>query len=185
MSTRGTRLGSLLVGVLSLTTSVACRSLDRFNAEKQAAYCGSVIGAQLFQSGFIPSGEPPSLEIRLQLDTSSLNDRPGTLTSNDAGHGLCKDQPLFDEAALRAIPELFHDSLSQLEFGQGHEHDFFAFVDSTCKGTMIAVVSLLSNGAVEVRLLKPAADLPPMTDPGDLSGFALFYTQRNPNGCGF
>lgn len=187
MTPRGTRLRNLLVGLLSLTTSVACRSLDRFSAEKPAAYCGSVVGATTFQTGFIPSGQPPTLELRLQLDTSSLNDRPGTLTSNDAGHGLCKDLPLFDEAPLRAIPELFHDSLSQLEFGQGHEHDFFAWVDSTCKGTMIAVVSLLSNGAVEVRLLKPAPDLPPppMTDQGDLSGFALFYTQRNQNGCGF
>ena len=186
MSRRGTRLGCVLGGALALA-SFGCRSLDRFDAEKPAAYCGGVVGARTFQSGFIPTGEPPTLEIRLQLNTSSLNDRPGTLTSSDAGHSLCGDKPLFDEAPLRAIPELFHDSLSQLEFGNGHEHDFFAWVDSTCKGTMIAVVSLLSNGAVEVRLLKPAPDLPPppTTDQGDYAGFALFYTQRNANGCGF
>ena len=108
-----------------------------------------------------------------------------TLTSNDAGHGICGDSPLFDEAPLRAIPELLHDALSQLEFGQGHEHDLLAWVDSTCKGTMLVVVSLLSNGAVEVRLFKPAPDLPPMTDQADLAGFGLFYLQRHQDGCGF
>jgi hypothetical protein len=187
MNTPGIRLPGLALALLALTTSVGCRSLDRFNAEKPAAYCGDVVGATAFQTGLIPSGSPPTLQVRLQLDTSSLSDRPGTLTSHDAGHGICNDSPLFDEAPLRAIPELLHDALSQLEFGQGHEHDLFAWVDSTCKGTMLAVVSLLSNGAIEVRLFKPAPDLPPppMTDQADLSGFALFYLQRNKTGCGF
>ena len=139
-----------------------------------------------FQTGLIPSGSPPTLQVRLQLDTSSLSNRPGTLTSRDAGHGVCGDSPLFDEAPLRAIPELLHDALSQLDFGQGHEHDLFAWVDSTCKGTMLTVISLLSNGAVEIRLFKPAPDLPSMTtDQADLAGFGLFYLQRNQNGCGF
>lgn len=193
MKTRGTRLHGAVLALSALTASVGCRSLDRFNAEKPAAYCGDVVGASgardehdpAFQTGLIPSGSPPTLRVRLQLDTSSLNDRPGTLTSNDAGHGICGDSPLFDEAPLRAIPELLHDALSQLEFGQGHEHDLLAWVDSTCKGTMLVVVSLLSNGAVEVRLFKPAPDLPPMTDQADLAGFGLFYLQRHQDGCGF
>jgi len=194
MKTPGTRLRDLALALLSLTASVSCRSLDRFNAEKPAAYCGDIVGATAstdgglagFQTGLIPSGSPPTLQVRLQLDTSSLSNRPGTLTSRDAGHGVCGDSPLFDEAPLRAIPELLHDALSQLDFGQGHEHDLFARVDSTCKGTMPTVISLLSNGAVEIRLFKPAPDLPSMTtDQADLAGFGLFYLQRNQNGCGF
>jgi hypothetical protein len=177
--TLGSALGALLAG--------GCRSLDRFDAERPAAYCGGVVGASAFQSGFIPEGSPPTLELKLQLDTSALTTRPGTLSTNDAGTGICGGSALFLDAPLRAIPDILHDALSQLEFGEGHEQDFFAWVDSTCKGTMLAVVSLLSNGSVEVRLLKPAPDLPPppMTDSADLSGFALFYMQRNPNGCGF
>jgi hypothetical protein len=184
MKRRGLRLMTLGVALGALAAG-GCRSLDRFDAEKPAAYCGGVVGASAFQAGFIPTGSPPSLELKLQLDTSALTTRPGTLSTNDAGTGICADSALFTDAPLRAIPEVLHDALSQLEFGEGHEQDFFAWVDSTCKGTMLAVVSLLSNGAVEVRLLKPAPDLPPMTDPADLSGFALFYMQRNPNGCGF
>ncbi|HEV8547480.1 MAG TPA: hypothetical protein VGQ57_00605 [Polyangiaceae bacterium] len=175
-----------LAAVACALLAASCRSLERFDADKPAAYCGGVVGAANFSSGFIPSGSPPNLELRLQLDTSSLTDRPGSLSSNDAGRGVCDKLPLFDEAPLRAIPELLHDALSQMEFGDGHEADFFAWVDSTCKGTMLAVVSLLHNGAVEVRLLKPGPDLPPMTtDAADLSGFALFYTTKNEKGCGF
>ncbi len=175
----------LLACAGALASGTACRSIDRFDAEKPAAYCGGVVGAQVFQTGFIPTGSPPSLELRLQLDTSSLTDRPGSLTANDAGTGVCQQAPLFDEAPLRAIPEVLHDALSQMNFGQGHEHDFFAWVDSTCRGTMLAVVSLLTNGAVEVRLLKPAADQSPEIDQSERAGFALFYLQRSQTGCGF
>jgi hypothetical protein len=173
---------AITLGVLGGTS---CRSLDRFNTEKPAAYCGSLVGATTFHSGFIGNGAPPSLELRLELDTSSLSDRPGALSSDDASAGFCKPAPLFDEAPLRAIPEILHDALSQADLGQGHEHDFFAWVDSTCQGTMLAVVSLLTNGAVEVRLLKPAPDVSPMADPSQRPGFALFYLQRSEKGCAF
>jgi hypothetical protein len=159
--------------------------MDRFNTEKPAAYCGSLVGATVFHSGFIPVGAPPSLRLKLELDTSSLADRPGTLNSSDAEGGLCKPDALFIDAPLRAIPEVLHDALSQMELGQGHEHDFLAWVDSTCQGTMLAVVSLLTNGAVEVRLLKPGADISPEADPSQRSGFALFYLQRSETGCAF
>ena len=101
------------------------------------------------------SGAPPSLSLRLDLDMSSLTTRPGVLTSNDRATGFCsnKGRPLFEEASLRAIPQISNDALSQAEFGEGHDHDFFAWVDSTCQGTMLAVISLLKNDAVEVRLL--------------------------------
>ena len=159
--------------------------MDRFDTDGPPAYCGSLVGATTFHSGFIQTGAPPSLELALELDTSSFADRPGSLSSNDAATGFCAPAPLFAEAPLRAIPEILHDALSQAELGQGHEHDFFAWVDSTCQGTMLAVVSLLTNGAVEVRLLKPGPDVSPMADPRERSGFALFYLSRSETGCGF
>jgi hypothetical protein len=123
----------------------------------------------------------------LKLSTASLSSRPGTLSSNDAQLGFCSGggQALFENAPLRAIPEMFHDSLSQLEFGEGHVQDFFAWVDSSCQGTMLAVVSLLTNGAVEMRLMKPAADPPPNAGPDQQPGFALFYMEKSEVGCGF
>jgi hypothetical protein len=188
MTPRGTGLRArLFVAALSVLALASCRNLDRFDTEKPAAYCGSIIGGPVFESGFIRKGAPPSLELRLEIDTSSLTDRPGSLTTNDGAGGFCKPAPLFDEAPLRAIPELLHDALSQADLGQGHEHDFFAWVDSACEGTMLAVVSLLTNGAVEVRLLKPGPDLPALADEDQAkrAGFGLFYLQRSRTGCGF
>jgi hypothetical protein len=174
-----------LAAAVALAALGGCRDIDRFNTERPAAYCGSLVGATAFHSGFIQNGAPPSLELKLELDTSSLSDRPGTLSANDADGGFCKPSPLFADAPLRAIPEVLHDALSTADLGQGHEHDFFAWVDSTCQGTMLAVVSLLTNGAVEVRLLKPGPDVSPMADPSQRSGFALFYLQRSETGCSF
>lgn len=174
------------VVVLLSTCLFGCRSLDRFDTQGNAAYCGS-IGAPTFHAGFIPTGAPPSLGLRLELTTSALATRPGTLTSNDSQNGFCSGEghALFEDASLRAIPEMFHDTLSQLEFGEGHEQDFFAWVDSNCQGTVLAVVSLLTNGSVEVRLMKPAADPLPNAGPEDTPGYALFYLQRSDQGCGF
>jgi len=188
VTARAGGLGARLFVALAATAALAsCRSIDRFDTEKPAAYCGAIIGGPVFESGFIRKGAPPSLELRLELDTGSLTDRPGSLTSNDGAAGFCKPAPLFDEAPLRAMPELLHDALSQADLGPGHEHDFFAWVDSACEGTMLAVVSLLTNGAVEVRLLKPGPDLPALADEDQEKrpGFGLFYLQRSATGCGF
>jgi hypothetical protein len=176
------------LALIAMALAVAgCRSLDRFDTSGEAAYCGSIVGAQgsAFQDGFIPENTPPSLSLVLELDTDHLTTRPGTLTSDDQTTGLCRatGEPLFRNAPLRAIPEIFHDDLSGAEFGDGHQHDFFAWVDSTCQGTMVAVVSLLTNGAVEVRLMKPAAEAPADAPADERSGFAKFYLRRNEKGC--
>lgn len=176
--------------LLALATAAAlggCRSLARFDTEPPAAYCGAIVGGAAFHDGFIRSGAPPSLELSLQLDTSSLTTRPGSLTSNDGASGFCSPAPLFEGAPLRAIPKMLNDALSQADLGPGHEHTFFAWIDSVCQGTMVAVVSLLTNGDVEVRLLKPGPEQP-VDAPEDAAkspGFALFYLQRRANGCGF
>ena len=165
--------------------SAGCRSLERFDTSGQAAYCGAMVRAPLFQDALLPDNTPPNLHLHLELDVSSLTTHPGTLTSSDAETGLCSSEgkPLFDGARLRAIDEMFHDSLSDLQFGDGHQHDFFAWVDSTCQGTMLAVISLLTNGDVEVRLLKPAADPPEGASAAERPGFAVFGLKRSETGC--
>jgi hypothetical protein len=64
--------------------------------------------------------------------------------------------------------------LSTLSFGEGHVHDFFAWVDSTCQGTMVAVVSLMKDNQVELRLFKPMRLPPPDAGPAETPGFAMF-----------
>jgi hypothetical protein len=190
---RSLRAASVAIA-LCATSALSCGDLEGFTSKRGEAYCGT-LGLPPFQEGFVKKGEPSTLEVALVLDTNKLNTYPGLLSSNDP-QGLCgtSDAPqvLFQNAQLRAIPALQHDVLSALTFGEGHDHDFFAWVDSTCQGTMLAVVSLMKNNYVELRLFKPAHAPPPDATPAESPGFALFHLNPKPldkpdreGGCGF
>jgi hypothetical protein len=173
-------LSASVLGVLGVLSAslLGCRDLESFQSKPGEAYCGTIIGAS-FESGFVKQNQPPDLELGLTLDIERLTSRPGELSSNDALNGMCAapgtPQRLFDKAPLRAIPEVDHDVLSSLTFGEGHVHDFFAWVDSSCQGTMLAVVSLMKNNQVELRLFKPARVPQPNATPFDQPGFAVFH----------
>jgi hypothetical protein len=178
-----------------LLTTLSCKNLDRFDTKGKAAFCGQMVSAPAFHDGFVRDGQPGVLlAMKLTLDTSRLSSfsedkmtQLGALTSNDAETGLCSanGQALFESSPVRSIPQLDHDTLSTLSFGEGHDEDFFAWADSTCQGTMLAVVSLLRNSDVELRLFKPAPLLAQEAGPEQRPGFALFYLHREKNGCGY
>jgi hypothetical protein len=178
-------------GAISLLGAalLGCHNLDSFDSKPGESYYGTV-GSPDFQSGFIQEGSPPSLELALRLDTSKLSSEPGMLRSREgqtsSALGLCGEQQLFANVALRAIPEVERDSLSALTFGEGHDHDFFAWVDSTCEGTMLSIVSLLKNDQVELRLFKPARRPAPDTPSSARPGFAVFHLDaRKESDIGF
>jgi len=174
------------IALAVLIATVGCRNLDNFTSKPGDAYCGQLLSQPEFQDGFLPQGSRPNLELSLRLEMSKLTSEPGKLTSNDATTGLCASSTgaLFQNAQLRAIPAVDHDVLSTLTFGEGHEHDFFAWVDSSCQGTMLALVSLMKNQEVEIRLFKPAR-LPPSNAPPDQQpGFAMFHFEVQKGGCG-
>jgi len=162
-----------------------CRNLDRFDTDGSAAFCGSMVSAPFANEGFSPSGPPRDLRMRLELDVDRLQSAPGTLTTDDAGHGICGDAPLFDGAALRGIPEMQHDPLSTLSFLESSDYDFFAWVDSSCAGTLVSVVSLMKDDDVQVRLLKPAPEAATDAGAAERPGFASFRLARRARGCDF
>jgi len=189
---------------------LGCTSLDRFDTDGNSAYCGPMVGSPAFHEGILPDGVPPALRMRMRLDIDALRERTsrahgsgesgaqnetrpsqtvvvGNIATDDATYGLCAAEGtvLFDNAALRAIPELDHDPLSTLEFGDGRDYNFFAWADSTCQGTMLAVVSLMRNDGIEVRILKPATLPPSEAQAESRPGFALFTLSRRNEGCGF
>jgi hypothetical protein len=201
---------SLRFAALALAALPACTSLDRFDTDGGAAYCGSMVGSPAFHEGILPEGVPPTLRLSMTLDVDALRERTsrafgssqsgaqsetrtadtvvvGRFTTDDASDGLCASggTVLFDNAPLRAIPELDHDPLSTLEFGEGRDYNFFGWVDSTCQGTMLSLISLMRSDAIEVRLLKPAAMPPAEAQAEHRPGFALFTLSRKNEGCGF
>jgi hypothetical protein len=67
----------------------------------------------------------------------------------------------------------------------GRDHNFMAWVDSSCAGPILAVVSLLKNDDVEVRLMRPPTPPARPNAPPREAGFALFPMTRHKNDCGF
>jgi hypothetical protein len=155
---------------LASTALAGCRDLERFDTADTGAYCGSIIDSDFTRSGFAPG-----LGLRLTLDVDALAVAPGTLTTNDAT-GPCSPLPEFDHAPLHVTPELFADPLSQLEFGATRDHNFVAWVDSTCQGSAFAVVSLMHTGQVEVRLLRNGTGIIGDTSPAQFGVFQLDRT---------
>jgi hypothetical protein len=178
----------------SLALLAGCSSLDRFDTKgTDAAYCGSLVARPPFADGLLPPKHTPSLVMRVSLDVGALMARGADpievarISTDDRDSGLCKGEgkALFEDAMLRTIPTLDHDPLSALEFATGRDYNFFGWVDSSCQNTMLAVVSLMRNDDVEVRLLKPAALPEPGAGPAESPGFGMFYLHRDSAGCPF
>jgi hypothetical protein len=118
--------------------------------------------------------------MRVDLDMSQLTTFPGTLTSDDSDDGPCTATPdhrTFNKAQLRVTKEVVSDALSSMTFEDGQVDNIIAWVDSSCRGTMLAIVSLYKNDRVEVRLLKPVD--PATVATGQRDAFALFTLQRS------
>jgi hypothetical protein len=169
--------------LLVLLAPLSCQSLDHFDTEGSAAYCGSIVTGRPVRT---PADEGGFGRIRMQLevDVDALTSVPGSLTTDDADpeiedRGPCYPRPTFDHAPLRVTPEVVSDSFSALVFEDGQVHNIVAWVDSTCRGSMLAVVSFYKNDRIGVRLLKPH-------DPGsDRDAFGRFDLSRSEGGCDF
>jgi hypothetical protein len=112
-----------------------------------------------------------------------LDTVPGTLATDDAADGPCAPRATFEDAPLVATPEIFHDAISQLSLGEARQRNLVTWAHATCRGPMLAVVSLLGSGDVEVRLLEPP-EAPREGSPGR-PAFALFELSRRHGDCGF
>jgi len=157
-----------------------CQSLDRFDTTKGGAYCGAIVSSQFVWTPPDKGGFGRTLRLKLEIDTGYLDTLPGYLTTDDGDVGPCAPSKTFERAPLRVTPEVVHDSLSLMTFEEGQTHNIIAWVDSTCRGSMLAVVSLYDRDRVEVRLLKPAQPNSATTT----DAFALFPLSRAKAGCG-
>jgi hypothetical protein len=156
----------------ALLALAGCRDLERFDTGASGAYCGTIIDSDFTRSGF-----EAGLGMRLTLDIDALDVAPGALSTKDgAVPGPCSPLPEFDSAPMRVTPEMFADPLSLLEFGATREHNFMAWVDSTCQASALAVVSLMHTGQVEVRLLRRGNAA---AGPATADEFGVFQLDRN------
>jgi hypothetical protein len=170
--------------LLLAASAVACEDLSRYSTGAGESYCGTIALGAAFRRGFTPR-----TQMRLQLDAAKIDtpDSPGVLSTrelrDEAAGGEVR---LLDGAFLRPIPPLIHDVLSRPDLGEGRERTaVYAVTPSDPEAeALLAVLSLRSDGNVEVRLLRAGAsddvaDLPE----GRRPLFGLFTLRRQPGAC--
>jgi hypothetical protein len=146
---------------------------------------GPLIGADFIRAGISSTTDGgAATRMCLTLDTDHLQDTPGALSTSDG---------MFHAVPMRTIPQIFHDPLSTLSFGEGRLKNLVYVVTASAPladgGTEVfAVVSLMQSGDVEVRLLHGAPRTlqdaaAPMPNGGNL--FAVFTLQRTSTSCSY
>ncbi len=168
-------LTSIATGLLGIALSTAgCKDITRFGTGPGESYCGQIV-----PGGFVRQGFAPGVRLRLHLDPDLIQHAPGDLATDDG---------LFEDAPLRPIPQLAHDSLSTMNFGEGRVRNLFFGAQPTRGATAHVIVSLLENENVEVRILRGA----PPTETEAVSAswygaelFGVFPLARQQGTCGF
>jgi hypothetical protein len=157
--------------------SAACRDVASFSTGPSEHFCGSVI-----QGPFVREGFGPATQMRLRLDANALQSAPGSLTTSDG---------LFRDAPLKVVPQIFHDPLSTLQFGEGRQRNLLYVVEPSSPSLGPAVtlfLSLMESGSVEVRLLRGAplsASPAPSASVPAPPIFGVFPLERREGDCGF
>ena len=159
---------------------LGCADNARWSTSEGESFCGAVTAAS-----FVRAGIPEGTTMRLELDAERLQSAPGRIWTSAFISG-----EKLSGAELRIIPQLLHDPLSTLSFGEGRVKNTLAIVDLPTiepgrSGTqLMVVVSLLQSGDVEVRLIRGAS--PGTAGAPDPAGqlFGVFRLQRQKGDCG-
>lgn len=165
-----------------LTTSMGCKNVSRFSSRDGDHFEGTVV-----QGSFVRAGVADDAKMCLLLDAGHLQDAPGTFSTSDGR---------FKDAQLRPIPQIWHDPLSTMAFGEGRSQNLVYVASPTASPATAAptdaqdvmvFLSLMDEGGLEVRLVRgaPVADsgtpLPAAASPM----FGVFTLDRHDGACSF
>src|SRR5215472_185614 len=106
-----------VVASLVATGLAGCRDLSAFNTGPHDRFEGAVVSAD-----FVRTGVDAGTTLCLTLDTDHLQDAPGALSTSDGR---------FARTPMRPIPQIWHDPLSTLSFGDGRFHNLIYVVVHT------------------------------------------------------
>ena len=163
-----------LAAVFALACLAGCRDLSAFSTTNGDRFENPVVDA-----GFVLAGLQPDTTLCLTLDTDHLQDTPGAISTDDG---------LFHRVPLRPIPQIWHDPLSTLSFGEGRLKNLIYVATSSTGDDVFVVVSLMQSGEIQVRLLRGAPSLPAEAGGTATSGgnlFAVFDLTRKSGPCSY
>jgi hypothetical protein len=161
-----------LAFVASVTGLGGCKDVDDFTTHQGEHYCGAIVAGPFVRDGF-----GPDVKLRLSFDAAAIASGPGTISSDDG---------LFVDAKLSPIPQVFHDPLSTLQFGEGQKRSLLYSVapSGTAGGAPLsAILSLMENGNVEVRLFRAGDPQRPAEPARAASYFGVFPLSRQKGDC--
>jgi hypothetical protein len=166
-----------------LATSIGCKAVSRFSSKDGDHFEGDVV-----KGSFVRAGVADDAKMCLLLDAAHLQDAPGTFSTSDGR---------FKNAPLRPIPQIWHDPLSTMTFGEGRSQNlvYVASPSPVADGgatsgdaqDVMVFLSLMDQGGLEVRLLRgaPVADsgtsMPAVASPM----FGVFTLDRRDGACSF
>ena len=165
------RSSSLFLVVLAAPLAIGCRDVSRYSSK------GDHYEGDIAKGSFVRTGLADDAKLCLVLDAEHLQDGPGTITSSDGR---------FRGTPLRPIPQIWHDPLSTLSFGDGRRQNLLYVATPLAEGGDITVVvSLMAEGGVELRMMRGA----PQTDGAAPSNtppmFGVFTLDRREGSCSF
>lgn len=167
---------------LALALSVGCKSTKRFSSKPGDHFEGEVV-----KGNFVRSGVPEDIKMCAVIDAEHFQDSPGFISTSDGR---------FRQTTLRPIPQIWHDPLSTLSFGDGRVQNM-VFMATPEPGDaalndaqdVLVVMSLMEEGGIEVRLLRgaPQADSGVATPPQPQAPpvFGVFTLERREGTCAF
>jgi hypothetical protein len=176
MMARARRLSralALAAGLSAIASTVSCRDLSGFSTVGNSSYQCAVVGA-----GFVLAGIGMNTNMCLTIDTEHLEDAPGAVSTDDG---------TFKQVPLRPIPQIWHDPLSTLSFGEGRLKNLIYVASTTGGDDVFTVISLMQSGNVEVRLLRGAPSVSVDGGPAATGGnvFAVFELSRQSVPCSY
>lgn len=166
----------LLPLVLAAARLTGCKDTDRFVTLPGESWQGSVV-----KGTFVRAGISEAATMCLRLDVDHLKDLPGSIALFEPG----ESGPRVSRN-LRPIPQLWHDPLSTLSFGQGRLQNLMYMVAMPDGGgDMTAFVSLMESGDIEVRLVRgaPSGGDADSTGPAATPIFGIFLLHKQDSGC--
>jgi hypothetical protein len=166
-----------LVLALGLAVTMGCRDVSRYSSK------GDHFEGEVVKGSFVRAGVAEDAKMCLVLDAEHLQDAPGTLSTSDGRFRL---------TPLRPIPQIWHDPLSTLSFGDGRRQNLVYVatplpIDAGDRQDIMVFMSLMTEGGVEIRLVRGA----PQTDAGapvEATGaplFGVFTLDRREGNCSF
>lgn len=163
----GRSLLALFVAALSPT---GCADTSRFTSEPGESWCGTVATAS-----FVRAGIAEGTKLRLVLDAEHLQTNPGQIWTSPLGTG-----EKLTATRLEVIPQLLHDPLSTLSFGEGRVKNGLAVAELGSTQVLV-VLSLMQSGEVEVRLMR-GTGATAAGSPAQI--FGVFRLTRERGDCG-